>query len=140
MVIDLIELAVLGLVAVTLLWLVPRPASRTWAAGLLVVAVICNLGTVIVTVAAYFSPPAIYLDTEKNQLQFHRVVLSGRFLQSGGQIEQADSPVRKLFRLHAAPGSRSDFFSEDESLQRSPLVGMRRTTLLRIPRTTAAVH
>ena len=72
MVIDLIELAFLGLVAVTLLWLVPRPASRTWAAGLLVVAVICNLGTVIVTVAAYFSPPAIYLDTEKNQLQFHR--------------------------------------------------------------------
>jgi len=72
MVIDLIELAFLGLVAVTLLWLVPRPASRTWAAGLLVVAVICNLGTVIVTVAAYFSPPAIYLDTEKNQLQFNR--------------------------------------------------------------------
>ena len=72
MVIDLIELAFLVLVAVTLLWLVPRPASRTWAAGLLVVAVICNLGTVIVTVAAYFSPPAIYLDTEKNQLQFHR--------------------------------------------------------------------
>ena len=72
MVIDLIELAFLGLVAVTLLWLVPRPASRTWAAGLLVVAIICNLGTVIVTVAAYFSPPAIYLDTEKNQLQFHR--------------------------------------------------------------------
>src|SRR5262249_60835427 len=72
MVIDLIELAFLGLVAVTLLWLVPRPASRTWAAGLLVVAVICNLGTVIVTVAAYFSPPAIYLDTEKNKLQFHR--------------------------------------------------------------------
>ena len=72
MVIDLIGLAFLGLVAVTLLWLVPRPASRTWAAGLLVVAVICNLGTVIVTVAAYFSPPAIYLDTEKNQLQFHR--------------------------------------------------------------------
>ena len=72
MVIDLIELAFLGLVAATLLWLVPRPASRTWAAGLLVVAVICNLGTVIVTVAAYFSPPAIYLDTEKNQLQFHR--------------------------------------------------------------------
>ena len=50
MVIDLIGLAFLGLVAVTLLWLVPRPASRTWAAGLLVVAVICNLGTVIVTV------------------------------------------------------------------------------------------
>ena len=49
MVIDLIELACLVLVAVTLLWLVPRPASRTWAAGLLVVAVIWNLGTVIVT-------------------------------------------------------------------------------------------
>ena len=72
MVIDLIGLAFLGLVAVTLLWLVPRPASRTWAAGLLVVAVIWNLGTVIVSVAAYFIPPAIYLDTEKNLLQFNR--------------------------------------------------------------------
>jgi hypothetical protein len=67
-------------------------------------------------------------------------VLSGRFLESGGQIEQADSPVRKLFRLHATPSSRSDFFAEDEPLQSLPLVGVRRTTLLPIPRTTAAVH
>jgi hypothetical protein len=48
MVIDLIGLAFLAVVAVTLLWLVPRPASRTWAVGLLVVAAIWNLGTVLV--------------------------------------------------------------------------------------------
>ena len=69
---DVIGLAFLGVVAVTLLWLVPRPASRTWAGGLLIFAVIWNLGAVIVTAAAYFSPPSLYLDTEKNQLQFNR--------------------------------------------------------------------
>ena len=72
MVLNLIGLAFVGLVAVALLRLVPRPASRTWAVGLLIFAVISNLGALIVTVAAYFSPPSLYLDTEKNQLQFHR--------------------------------------------------------------------
>ena len=69
---DLIGMAFLGLVALALLWWVPRPASRNWAFGLLIVAVISNLGALIVTVVAYFSPPSVYLDTEKNQLQFHR--------------------------------------------------------------------
>jgi len=72
MVYDLIGMAFLGLVAVALLWSVPRPASRSWAVGLLIVAVISNLGALIVTVVAYFSPPSLYLDTEKNQLQFNR--------------------------------------------------------------------
>jgi hypothetical protein len=72
MVFDLIGLVFLGLAAAALLSFVPRPASRTWAAGLLVFAVIWNLATVLVTVAAYFSPPSVYLDTEKNQLQFNR--------------------------------------------------------------------
>ena len=72
MVFDLLGLAFLCVVAVTLLWLVPRPASRTWAGGLLIFAVIWNLGTVIVTVAVHFSPPSLYLDTERNQLQFNR--------------------------------------------------------------------
>ena len=72
MVFDLVGLAFAGLVAVALLRLVPRPASRTWAVGLLIFAMISNLGALIVSVAAYFSPPSTYLDTEKNQLQFNR--------------------------------------------------------------------
>jgi hypothetical protein len=72
MLLDLIGLALAGVVAAALLWLVPRQASRTWAAGLLMFAVIANLGALIVTVAAYFDPPSVYLDTEKNQLQFNR--------------------------------------------------------------------
>jgi hypothetical protein len=72
MVQDLIGLAFLGAVAVILLRVVPRPASRAWAVGLLIFAVISNLSALVVTVAAYFSPPTLYLDTEKNQLQFNR--------------------------------------------------------------------
>ena len=72
MVLDLIGLAFLGLVAVALLRFVPRPASRVWAVGLLIFAVISNLSALIVTIAAYFSPPILYLDAEKNQLQFNR--------------------------------------------------------------------
>ena len=69
---NLIELAIGVVVAVALLWLVPRSASRSWAVGLLVFGVIGNLSALIVTVVAYFSPPSVYLDTEKNQLHFNR--------------------------------------------------------------------
>ncbi len=72
MVSNLIELGFGAVVAVALLWLVPRSASRHWAVGLLIFGVVANLGALIVTVVAYFSPPTVYLDTEKNQLQFNR--------------------------------------------------------------------
>jgi hypothetical protein len=72
MVSNLIELGVWAVVAVALLWLVPRSASRSWAVGLLVCGMVANLSSLIVTAVAYYSPPSVYLDTEKNQLQFHR--------------------------------------------------------------------
>jgi len=72
MVTDFIGLAFIGLLAMVLLWLVPRSASRNWAVGLLAFGVIANLSAMIVTVVMYFSPPSVYLDTEKNQLQFNR--------------------------------------------------------------------
>jgi hypothetical protein len=72
MVSNLIELALGVVVAVALLWLVPRSASRSWAVGLLVFGMVANLSALIVTAVAYYSPPSVYLDTENNQLQFHR--------------------------------------------------------------------
>jgi hypothetical protein len=72
MVSDLIGMAFLAIVVIALLRFVPRPASRTWAVGLLIFAVISNLSTLIVTIVAYYSPPSVYLDTEKNQLEFNR--------------------------------------------------------------------
>jgi hypothetical protein len=72
MVTDLIGLAFAGLVAMALVWLVPISASRNWAVSLLAFGVIANLGAVFATAVMYFSPPSVYLDTEKNQLQFNR--------------------------------------------------------------------
>jgi hypothetical protein len=72
MVTNLIELAFTAVVAVAFLCFVPRSASRSWAAGLLIFGVAANLSALIVTVMAYYSPPSVYLDTEKNQLQFNR--------------------------------------------------------------------
>jgi hypothetical protein len=72
MVTDFIGLVLMGLVAMALLWLIPRSASRNWAVGLLVLGVVGNSSALLVTVIAYFSPPIVYLDTEKNQLQFNR--------------------------------------------------------------------
>ena len=72
MVSNLIGLASVVVAVVALLWLVPRSASRSWAVGLLVFGGIANLSALIVTVVAYFGPPSVYLDTEKNQLQFRR--------------------------------------------------------------------
>jgi hypothetical protein len=72
MVTDLIGLAFMALVALALVWVVPRAASRNWAVGLLAFGVIANLGAMIVTIILYFSPPSVYLDAEKHQLQFNR--------------------------------------------------------------------
>jgi hypothetical protein len=72
MVLDLIGLVFVGLLAIALIQFVPRPASRTWAVGLLVFAVIGNLGALVGATAAYFFPLSLYLDTEKHQLQFNR--------------------------------------------------------------------
>ena len=69
---DLIGLVFLALVAAAILRFVPRRASRAWATGLLVFAVFGNFGALLGAVAAYLSPPILYLDTEKNQLHFNR--------------------------------------------------------------------
>jgi hypothetical protein len=72
MVFDLIELVFFALVAVAMLRLIPRPASRAWAIGLLVLALLSNLGVLIGAVAVSLSPPSLYLDTQKHQLHFNR--------------------------------------------------------------------
>ena len=72
MVSNVVGLAFGVVVAVAILWLVPRSASRHWAVGLMIFGVVANLSALIVTGFANFSPPRVYLDTEKNQLQFNR--------------------------------------------------------------------
>src|SRR6516165_7253537 len=72
MVFDLAGLVFLALVAFVLIRLVPRHASRTWAVGLLIFAVIGNLSALVGATAAYFAPQSLYLDTERNQLRFNR--------------------------------------------------------------------
>jgi hypothetical protein len=72
MVSNVIGLAFGVVVAAALLWFVPRSASRHWAVGLLIFGVVANLSALVVTLVAYFSPPSVYLDTDKNQLQFNR--------------------------------------------------------------------
>ena len=67
-----VELAICVVLAAALLHFVPRQASRAWATGLLVFVVLGNLGPVIGVVIASFSPPSIYLETEKNRLEFNR--------------------------------------------------------------------
>jgi hypothetical protein len=65
-------LAICVALAAALLRFVPPKSSRTWATGLLVFVMFCNLGPVIGVVVAQFSPPCCYLETEKNRLEFNR--------------------------------------------------------------------
>jgi hypothetical protein len=58
--------------AAGLLFLVPRRASRAWATGLLVFVALSNLAPIIGVVVASFSPPKVYLQTEKDGLEFNR--------------------------------------------------------------------
>jgi hypothetical protein len=67
-----VQLALCVALGAALLRFVPRKASRAWATGLLAFVMLCNLGPVIGVVVAYFSPPSLYLETEKNRLQFNR--------------------------------------------------------------------
>ena len=67
-----VQLAICVVLAVALLRFVPQKASRAWATGLLVFVALGNLGPVIGVVIASFSPPNIYLETEKNRLDFNR--------------------------------------------------------------------
>jgi len=67
-----VQLAIGVVFAVALLRFVPQKASRAWATGLLVFVAVGNLGPVIGVVVASFSPPSIYLETDKNRLEFNR--------------------------------------------------------------------
>jgi hypothetical protein len=58
--------------AAALLFFVPRRASRAWATGLMVFVAIGNLAPIIGVVVASFSPPRVYLQTEKDGLEFNR--------------------------------------------------------------------
>src|SRR5262249_31302956 len=58
--------------AVALPRFVRQNASGAGAIGLLVLVVLGTLGPVIGVVVASFSPPSIYLETEKNRLEFNR--------------------------------------------------------------------
>jgi hypothetical protein len=55
-----------------LLFFVPRRASQAWATGLLVFVALGNLAPIIGVVVASFSPPRVYLQTEKDGLEFNR--------------------------------------------------------------------
>ena len=67
-----VQLAICVVFAAALLYFVPRKASRAWATGLLVFVVLGNLGPIIGVVVASFSPPSIYLETERDRLEFNR--------------------------------------------------------------------
>jgi hypothetical protein len=58
--------------AAALLFFVPRRVSRAWATGLLVFVALGNLTPIIGVVVASFSPPRVYLQTEKDGLEFNR--------------------------------------------------------------------
>src|SRR5262249_18358173 len=58
--------------AVALPRFVRQNASGAGAIGLLVLVVLGTLGPVIGVIVASFSPPSIYLETEKNRLEFNR--------------------------------------------------------------------
>jgi hypothetical protein len=67
-----VQLALCVALGAALLRFVPRKTSRTWATGLLILVLLCNLGPLIGFVVAQFSPPSFYLETQKNGLEFHR--------------------------------------------------------------------
>ena len=67
-----VQLAICVALAAALLRFVPQKASRAWATGLLVLVMLGNLGPVIGVVIASISPVRIYLETEKNGLEFNR--------------------------------------------------------------------
>jgi hypothetical protein len=67
-----VQLGICAVLAAALLRFVPQNASRAWATGLLVFVQLGNLGPVIGVVVASISPPSIYLETEKNRLEFNR--------------------------------------------------------------------
>jgi hypothetical protein len=67
-----VQLALCVTLGAALLRFVPRKTSRTWATGLLILVLLCNLGPLIGFVVAQFSPPSFYLETKKNSLEFNR--------------------------------------------------------------------
>jgi hypothetical protein len=67
-----VQLVVCIALGAALLRFVPPKASRTWATGLLIFAMLSNLEPLIGVVVAHFSPPSFYLETEKNRLEFNR--------------------------------------------------------------------
>lgn len=67
-----VYLASWAVLAAALLFFVPRRASRAWATGLLVFVALGNLTPIIGVVVASFSPPKVYLQTEKDGLEFNR--------------------------------------------------------------------
>jgi hypothetical protein len=66
------QLAICVALGAALLCFVPAKSSRAWATGLLALGMLCNLGPVIGVVVAQFAPPRLYLETEKNRLEFNR--------------------------------------------------------------------
>lgn len=67
-----VQLVVCVVLGAALLRFVPAKASRAWATGLMIFAMITNLEPLIGVVVAQFSPPTFYLEAEKNRLEFNR--------------------------------------------------------------------
>jgi hypothetical protein len=67
-----VTMAVWGILAAALLYFVPRRTSRAWATWLLGFVALGNLTPIIGVIGASFSPPKIYLQTEKDGLEFNR--------------------------------------------------------------------
>jgi hypothetical protein len=90
-----VQLAMCVALAAALLRLVPQRASRAWATSLLVLVALGNLGPVIGLVVASFRPPSIYLETDKNRLEFNRDV-SGEVVG----VRVNNPPPESLTYLH----------------------------------------
>jgi hypothetical protein len=67
-----LQLTICVVLAIALLRFVPHHASRAWATGLLIFMMLGNLGPLIGVVVAQFRPPGLYLETDKNRLEFNR--------------------------------------------------------------------
>ena len=96
-----VQLAICAVIGAALLRFIPPKASRTWANGLLIVAMLANLEPVIGIVVAQFERPSFYLETEKNRLEFNR--------GPGGEVcgVTVNNPPPECLTYLKGPGERT---------------------------------
>jgi hypothetical protein len=96
-----VQLAICVAFGAVVLRFVPPKASRTWANGLLIVAMLANLEPVIGVIVAQFERPSFYLETEKNRLEFNR--------GPGGEVfgVTVNNPPPECLTYLKGPGERT---------------------------------